>query len=298
MRTWKFTKHLNFTAERLSYNVSRLFAATTVLLLVGIFLFLTITGIGTFRHVPFKEFFLGTNWNPTAYQQQSWGILALVVGSLIVSSLALVFAIPLGFAIALYLSEVASPRKREILKPLVETVASVPSVVLGLLGLIVFAPVIARLFHVSSGLNALTASFLVGIIAVPTIASICEDALRNVNMKFREASMALGATKWTTIGKVVIPAAVSGITAGVMLGFGRAVGETMIVLMVAGNSRAFPTSFLSPVRPMTATIAIDIKEAVVGTLHWQSLFAIGLVLFVVTFFLNVIADIILHIRKV
>lgn len=269
-------------------------AAFTVILLVGIFLFLFTTGIGAFSKIPVMDFLLGTNWDPTAYHHPSWGILSLFTGTVIVTILSMIFAIPLGLSIAIYLSELAPPGLREILKPVIEMIAGIPTVVLGLLGLLYLAPLIAGIFHISNGLNALTASLLVAIAALPTIASICEDALWNVDSRHREASYALGATQWTTIKKIVIPCAKSGILAGIMLGLGRMIGETMIVLMVAGNSRAFPESILSPVRPMTSAITIDIKEAVVGSLHWQSLFAIGFILFLMTFVINLFADLLIH----
>lgn len=281
-----------------SENLPRLIfgatAALTVFSLISIFLFLLMSGVGAFNEIGIKEFFLGTDWNPTSFHTPSWGILSLIVGTLIISLLALFIALPFGLSIAIYLSEIASPKMREIFKPLIEMIASIPSVVLGFLGLLFLAPLIAKIFHLSNGLNALTASILVAIAALPTIASICEDALSSISLRFRETSLALGATKWTTIKKVVIPAAGPGLIAAIMLGLGRIIGETMIVLMVAGNSRAFPRSFLDPVRPMTANIAIEIKEVVVGSLHWQSLFAIGLTLFLITFVINLLADILVH----
>jgi phosphate transport system permease protein len=269
-------------------------ATLTVVILFGIFIFLLISGLGTFREIGLGEFFLGTDWNPTAFNAPSWGILSLVAGTVMISLLAISIAIPFGLSIAIYLSEIASPKTREILKPLVEMIASIPSVVLGFLGLLFVAPLIAGIFHLTNGLNALTASILVAIAALPTIASICEDALSNVNQRFREASLALGATKWTTIKRIVIPAASSGLIAACMLGLGRVIGETMIVLMVAGNNRAFPHSFLDAVNPMTANVAIEIKEVVVGSLHWQSLFMIGFVLFMMTFVINFIADLLIY----
>lgn len=273
-------------------------SAFTVLLLVGIFVFLLVSSIGTFKEVSIGDFLLGTDWNPTSFNNPSWGILSLVAGTLIISLLSLLIAVPLGLSMAIYLSEIAQFKVREILKPLIEMIASIPSVVLGLLGLLFLAPFIAKVFQLSNGLNALTASILVAVAALPTIASICEDAISSVPSKFREASLALGATKWTTIKKIVVPAAGHGLIAAIMLGLGRVIGETMIVLMVAGNSRAFPYSFLDPVRPMTANIAIEIKEAVVGSLHWQSLFAIGFILFLLTFFINFMADIFIHKKSV
>ena len=269
-------------------------AGLTVILLIGIFLFLFITGIGIFNNVSLKEFLFGTDWNPTSFHTPSWGIFSLIMSTLMISILSLFIAVPFGLFIAIYLAEIASPKIREIFKPLVEMIASIPSVVLGLLGLLFLAPLIAKIFHLSNGLNALTASLLVAIAALPTIASICEDALSSVPYRFREASVALGATKWTTIRRIVIPAAKSGLMAAIMLGLGRMIGETMIVLMVAGNSRAFPHSLLDSLRPMTANIAIEIKEVVINSLHWQGLFAIGLILFLMTFAINFLADLLIH----
>ena len=267
---------------------------TTLLLLVGIFLFLFITGISAFSEITINEFFLGTVWNPEAYGKPSWGILALILSTLIVTFGALIFAIPLGVVSAIYLSEIVSPKTREIVKPTIEMIASIPSVVLGLIGIIFLSPIIADIFGLSSGLNALTSSLIVGIMVLPTIISVSEDVITSLPKEFREASLALGATKYQTIKMVLIPAALSGIVASIMLGLGRAVGETMAVLMVAGNAIAMPTSFFDPVRPMTANIAIEIKEVVRGSLHYEALFAIGLVLFVMTFAVNLISDIIIN----
>src|SRR3989344_5525561 len=276
--------------EHAPYFIFGTTAVLTVGILIGIFAFLFIIGIQAFSSISLKEFFLSSNWNPNSFHTPSWGIISMVAGTLIVSLLSLIFAVPFGLAIAIYLAEIASPKIREILKPIIEMIASIPSVVLGFLGLLFLAPLVAKVFTLSNGLNALTASLLVAIASLPTIASISEDALSAVSSKFREASLALGATKWVTIKKVVIPAASSGLMAAIMLGLGRIIGETMIVLMVAGNTRAFPQSFLDSVRPMTANIAIEIKEVVTHSLHCQALFAIGLILFVITFIINFAAD--------
>ncbi len=283
-----------YLSENIPKWIFSFIAAITVTVLIGIFIFLLISGLGTFKEISIKAFFFGTDWNPTAFNTPAWGIFSLLVGTAMISLLALFIVVPFGLSIAIYLAEIASPRIREIFKPLVEMIASIPSVILGLLGLLFLAPLVGKIFHLSNGLNALTASILVAIAALPTIASLCEDALSSVNQRFREASLALGASEWTTIKKIVIPAAKSGLIAGIMLGLGRVVGETMIVLMVAGNSRAFPHSLLDPVRPMTANIAIEIKETVVGGLHWQALFMIGFILFIITFFINFLADILIH----
>ncbi|MFH1173601.1 MAG: phosphate ABC transporter permease subunit PstC [archaeon] len=264
---------------------------SALLVLCGIFIFLFTTGIQAFQHIPLGEFF-GTKWNPDGYDK-GWGITGMIVGTLLTTIGAMAFAIPLGIASAIYLAEIASPKTREVIKPVIEMIAGIPSVVLGLLGLIVLAPAIAALFGLSSGLNALTASIIVSIMVLPTIISISEDVLTALPNEFKEASLALGASHWQTIRMTLLPAASSGIIAAVMLGLGRAVGETMAVLMLAGNALAFPHSFFDAVRPMTANIAIEIKEVVQGSLHYQALFAIAIVLFLMTFLVNLIADLIL-----
>ena len=269
----------------------RLTGGVSVVLLVGIFIFLAVNASRILGSISLGEFLFGAVWNPTSYHAPLWGTLSLVYGTFIISALALIIALPLGLGTAVYLSEIAPRAVKEFLKPMVEMIASIPSVVLGLIGLLFLAPVIARLFGLSNGLNALTAAILVAFTALPTIASISEDALASVSPRLREASYALGASQWETIWRVSVPAALSGIVASVMLGFGRIIGETMIVLMVAGNSLAWPRSPLSPVRPMTATIAIEIKEVVVNSLHWHALFAVGLLLFLITFLLNIFVDV-------
>ncbi|HLD00689.1 MAG TPA: phosphate ABC transporter permease subunit PstC [Candidatus Nanoarchaeia archaeon] len=268
--------------------------AIALLTLIGIFLFLFTTGIKSFTQVSAGDFFTGRDWNPTAYQEPQWGILGLLVSTAMITLGSLVIAIPLGIAAAIYLSEIARPNVREIVKPIIEMIAGIPSVVLGLLGILFLAPAIADLFNLSSGLNALTSSIIVGIMVLPTIVSISEDVLRSLPKEFREAGLALGATKWQMIRMTLLPAGLSGLSAAVLLGLGRAIGETMVVLMVAGNSRAMPTSFFDPIRPITANIAIEIKEVVKDSLHYQTLFAMGLVLFALTFVINFISDLIIQ----
>ena len=280
-------------ADRLMHAVFGVIASSTVILLIGIFFFLLKSGAGLFREISPVAFF-GTVWNPNSISSVSWGIVPLALSTVMIAFGALVFAVPFGVALALYLAYLASRRTREILKPVIEMIAGIPSVVLGLIGLLFLAPFVARVFGSSNGLNALTASLLVGITVVPTIASLCEDALSSVPSRLMEASLALGATKWQTIRRVLLPSAASGMLAAVMLGLGRAIGETMVVLMVAGNSLAMPHGYLDPVRPMTATIAIEIREVVVGDLHWQALFAVGLSLFIATFILNTLTDFFLY----
>lgn len=267
---------------------------TSLIILIGIFVFLLLTGSKFFRAVPPQDFFLGSDWNPTAYSEPKWGILSLILSTLMVTIGALIIAVPIGIASAIYLAEIAKPKAREILKPIIEMIAGIPSVVLGLIGLLVLSPFVAKIFGLSHGLNALTASIIVAVMILPTIISISEDVITSLPNDFREASLALGSTKWQTIRMTLLPSALSGIVASIMLGLGRAVGETMAVLMVAGNSRAMPHSFFDPVRPMTSNIAIEIKEVVQGSLHYNSLFAIGLVLFIMTFSVNFISDLILE----
>ena len=266
----------------------------TLLILIGIFAFLFVTGIQTFAQIAPTEFFLGEEWNPGAYGEPKWGILSLIIGTLMIAFGSLIMAIPMGLAGAIYLSEIAGPKTREIIKPVIEMIAGIPSVVLGLIGILFLSPLIAKVFGLSNGLNGLTSSVIVGIMVLPTIISISEDVLTSLPNEFREASLALGATKWQMIRMTLLPAALSGIVAAIMLGLGRAIGETMVVLMVAGNAIARPTSFFDPVRPMTANIAIEIKEVVTGSLHYEALFAIGLVLFVMTFIVNFVSDIIIE----
>ena len=291
-------KFINSKEERIKIFLF-IVSITALLILVGIFFFLFFTGVQAFKEISLSEFLFGRLWNPTAYTTPSWGIFGLFVGTILITLSSMIIAVPLGIAVAIYLSEIAHPKTREVLKPTIEMISGIPSVVLGLIGLLFLAPLIAHIFNLSSGLNALTSSLIVAVMVLPTIISISEDVLTSLPNEFREASLALGATRWQTIRMTLLPAASSGIVAAIMLGLGRAVGETMAVLMVAGNSIAMPQSLLDPVRPMTANIAIEIKEVVQGSLHYEALFAIALVLFVLTFAVNLISDIIIekHIRK-
>lgn len=206
----------------------------------------------------------------------------------------MVLAVPLGIACAAYLAEVATPWEREIIKPVVEVLAAIPSVVLGFIGIVVLSPLIARIFNLNNGLNALNGSILLALMSLPTIISIAEDALAAVPREYKEASLALGATRLQTLVRVLLPAAGSGVTAAVMLGVGRAIGETMAVIMATGNALAFPAGFFSSVRTMTATIAIELGEVPFNTTHYYALFAVGFVLFGMTFLVSLLADIFLH----
>lgn len=265
-----------------------------IMILAGIFLLLVLNAMPTFKDVPWKEFLTGTNWNPSSDYNPGYGIVSMVVSTFMVTLGSLVIAVPIGIGTAAYLSDVASPKVREIAKPVVEILAGIPSVVIGFLGIVMVGPFIAKMTGTYSGLNALNGSVLLAVMALPTIVSLCEDALANVPKSFQEASLALGASHWQTLVKVKLQAASSGIIAACMLGMGRAIGETMTVLMATGNAPAFPSGFLNSVRPMTSTIAIELGEVPYFTTHYHALFAVGLVLFLITFVINMIADIVLH----
>jgi phosphate transport system permease protein len=238
------------------------------------------------------SFLTGASWYPTAEPSPQFGILALILGSLVVTVGSILVALPVGLAGAVYLSEVAHPATRALLKPTIEVLAGIPSVVFGFFGLVVVVPFLQRLFDLSVGETALAGILMLAIMALPTIVTVSEDALAAVPGSYREASLALGATQWQTIVRVTVPAALSGITAATMLGVGRAVGETMTVLMVTGNAAQLPKSLLMPVRTLTATIAAELGEAPQGGEHYRTLFAIGIVLFLITFVINLVADLV------
>jgi phosphate transport system permease protein len=265
-----------------------------VIVLIGIFAILLYTAIPAFREISLKEFFGNRTWDPTSPEKAEYGLLSMIVSTLMCTVGALLIAIPIGLGVASYLSDVAHWRVREIVKPIVEILAGIPSVVTGFLGIVLFGPIIAKIFHTGHGLNAVNGSFLLAIMALPTIISISEDSLNAVPSVYAEASLALGASRWQTLVRVKIPAALSGIIASFMLGMGRAIGETMTVLMATGNARSFPHGFLESVRTMTANIAIELGEVPYYTTHYYALFAIGLVLFIMTFIVNLIADVILN----
>ena len=265
-----------------------------VIILLGILALLVFTSMPALKEIRLSEFLFSTNWNPTSYVKSCYGIVSMLVSTFMVTSGALLIAIPLGIGTAAYLSDVATSRVREIAKPVVEILAGIPSVVIGFLGIVLVGPVIAKIFGLHNGLNAINGSVLLAIMALPTIISLSEDALKSVPKFYEEASLALGATHWQTLIRVKIPAALSGIIASCMLGMGRAVGETMTVLMATGCAPAMPGSFLDSVRTMTSTIAIELGEVPYNTTHYYALFAIGLVLFIITFIINMASDIILH----
>lgn len=261
-----------------------------VIILLGIFLMLFLNGLQTFKDVRPFEFFFTTKWNPSAYGESSYGILSMIVSTFMVTLGAMIIAVPLGIGASVYIAEIASQRTRDILKPIIGILAGIPSVVIGFIGIVLVGPFIAKVFGLSSGLNALNGSILLAVMSLPTIISVSEDAIREVPKEYKEASYALGANKWATLIKVTIPAAYSGIVVSVMLGIGRAIGETMTVLMATGNAPAMPHGFFDSVRTMTATIAIEMGEVPYGTTHYYSLFAIGATLFLISLGVNLIAE--------
>lgn len=265
-----------------------------VIILAGIFGLLLTNTLPAFKEISLKEFFTSHIWDPTSPERPQYGILSMVVSTLMVTFGALVIAVPIGLGVAAYLSDVAHWRVREIVKPIIEILAGIPSVVVGFLGIVLFGPFIAKIFNIPSGLTALNGSLLLAIMALPTIISISEDSLNAVPLAYSEASLALGASRWQTLIRVKIPAALSGIIASIMLGMGRAIGETMTVLMATGNARSFPHGFLDSIRTLTANIAIELGEVPYYTTHYYALFAVGFVLFVITFLVNLMADILLN----
>ncbi len=240
--------------------------------------------------VSFSKFISGTEWFPTSRPAASMGVLPLLLGTLLVSFFAIIFALPLGLAASIYLAEIADERIRRILKPVIELLAGIPSVVYGFFGLVVIVPLVQRTFDLPVGETALAGSIVLAIMALPTIITVSEDALRTTPRAMKEASLALGASQWQTIRKVVVPYAASGITAAAILGIGRAIGETMAALMVTGNSAIMPHSLLQPVRTIPATIAAELGEAPFGGLHFKALFALGCILFIITLIINFLVE--------
>ena len=237
-------------------------------------------------NINFADFFAGKTWMPTAQPAPQFGVLPIILGTLMVSFAAIAIALPFALAAAVFLSEIADKRLYKLLKPAIELLSGIPSVVYGFFGLIVVVPIVQKTFGLDVGETALSGAIILAIMALPTIITIAEDAMRATPDTLREASLALGANKWQTIYKVVIPHAKSGITAGVVLGIGRAIGETMAVLMVCGNAAVIPHTLLEPIRTIPATIAAELGEAPQGGAHYSALFMLACILFVLTLLIN------------
>jgi phosphate transport system permease protein len=268
--------------------VIRVLGFSTIGFVLLIFAFLLKEGLPVFFEVPWANL-LGTRWYPTF---DLFGTVPILLGSILVTVTAIAIALPLGLGTAVFVREIAPAWAREILKPMIEVLAGIPSVVLGFFGMILLAPIIREGLGAPTGLTAFTGALLLAYMSLPTIISVAEDALDAVPKSYRDAGLAMGATQWQTVWKVVVPAARSGIVTAVMLGMGRAIGETMAVMMVTGNAARLPLtldSLFRPVRTMTATIAAEMGEVAQGSVHYHALFGIGIILFVLTFIINLAA---------
>jgi phosphate transport system permease protein len=273
----------------------RLCGISAILFVFGIFFFVFREGSQLLFHgFRFREFFFSQEWYPTSERHVRYGALALIAGTTCVTALAMALAVPFGIGAAIFISEFCGPRAKEPLKVVIELLAAIPSVVWGFIGLTVMNRLIISLFHTPIGLNVLNGGVILALMSVPIIVSIGEDALKAVPDAYREAALALGVTRWQLIYRVLLPAAKNGILAAVLLGVGRAVGETMAVLMATGHAVHIPTSLMDSVRTLTATIAAELGEAAVHSNHYQVLFVIGILLFTITFAVNLAADLIVR----
>jgi phosphate transport system permease protein len=284
-QTGKGRKRKEQTIRFLFFGIA--LASITTLGLILIFLF--VEGIPIFNKVSVHSFLFGEYWYPTD-DPPEFGIFPLIVASIAVTVVSAVISIPLGVLTALYLAESASAQIRAWVKPVVELIAALPSVVIGFFGMVIVAPFLQNTLDLPTGLNLFNASLMLAFMSIPTICSISEDAIFGVPTELKEASLALGATRWETIWRVIIPASISGICTAVILGMSRAIGETMVVLMVAGGAAMVPHSLFDPVRPMPASIAAEMAEAPFRGDHYYALFATGIVLFAFTLIFNLVAD--------
>jgi phosphate transport system permease protein len=278
-----------FVIEKLIF----LSGIASIVFVALIFVFLLKEGVALFKTISPGAFLSGRFWYPIS-DPPKLGILPLILGSLLVTAGAIVLAVPLGIASAFYIAEIAPRRLRGVLKSLVEILAAIPSVVLGFIGMITLVPFIKKFFNLPTGLTALSGAIMLAFMALPTIISISEDSINAVPREYKEGAIALGATHWQTLYRVVIHGALPGVIAAAMLGIGRVFGETMAVMMVTGNAAVIPRGLMQPVRTLTATIAAEMGEAVRGSEHYYALFAIGIVLFLISFAINFTADLFLN----
>ena len=285
----KVKKHRSIIYDIIIEKFFYIAGFSSLLVLLTIMIFLITEGLPLFREISISDFILGKEWYPASLKPR-YGIMPLIVSSVYITIIASIIAVPLSLSVAIYISELAGTTVKEIVKPAIEIIASIPSVVIGFFGMVVVAPFMMEHFNIDSGLNLFNASLMLAFMAVPTIASISEDAISSVPVSLKEASYALGANRWQTMVHVTIPASLSVIWTAIILGISRVIGETMIVLMVAGGAAVLPDSIFSPVRPLTSNIAAEMAEASVGGTHYRALFAIGIILFIITFIFNIIAD--------
>lgn len=279
--------------EKFIETLIRFCGVSAILFVFGIFFFVFREGAPfLFGGLSWGKFIFSTEWYPTSHSNLRYGVGALIVGTFSVTTLAMLIAVPFGLGAAVFVSEFCGKRTKEALKIIIELLAAIPSVVWGFIGLSVMNPLIQTVFHVPIGLNVLNGAVLLALMSVPIMVSIGEDALKAVPDSYREAALALGATRWQTVYRVLLPGAKSGLLAAVLLGVGRAVGETMAVLMATGHAVNIPGSVFDPVRTLTATIAAELGEAAAGSDHYRVLFVIGILLFSITFVVNLSADLI------
>ncbi len=266
-------------------------ASIAILFMIMIFLFME--GIPIFKKISIYDFIFGKYWYPTS-SPPDFGIFPLIIASVAVTLVSAAISIPLGVLTAIYLAELANKRIAELIKPVVELLAALPSVVIGFFGMVIVAPFLQETFGIPTGLNLFNAALMLAFMSVPTICSISEDAIYSVPSALKEGSLALGATHLETLIRVIIPASISGISTAVILGMSRAIGETMVVLMVAGGAAMIPESLFDPVRPMPSSIAAEMAEAPFRGDHYYALFATGIILFLFTMLFNLIADHVTH----
>lgn len=288
---WRQKKSTKPKSEKIIEFIIRAGGYSSIVLIAAILFFILKESFPFLvNRFDFTEFFFSTNWNPASVNKITYGVLALFVGTLAVTVISMLIAVPLGLATAFYISEFCHPKTREIYKILIEFLAAIPSVVWGFVAIMMINPLIINVFHVPIGLNVLNASIILALMSLPLIVSVGEDALRAVPETYREAAEAMGATKWEVATRVLLPAAKNGLMAAALLGVGRALGETMAVLMATGHSIQIPHSIFDPARTLTATIAAELGESPKGGEHYQALFAIGLLLFILSFIVNITAD--------
>ncbi len=295
MNTVQDQRNLAWFVDKAVQIVVFVGGCSAVVFILGIFIFITKEGTGfVWDTLDVGEFFTSPRWRPASDVNPTFGALALIVGTASVTGTAMLVAIPFSLGSAIYISEFASNRTREILKVLVELLAAIPSVVWGFIGLTLMNPLIIELFDVPIGLGILNSGLILGLMAAPIMTTIAEDALKAVPDQYREAAEAMGATRWQIVWKVVLPAAKNGLVAAILLGVGRGFGETMAVLMASGHSINLPTSVFDSVRALTATIAAELGETAAGSDHYRALFTLGILLFLVTFTINLCADLLVR----
>lgn len=290
---------LAWIIDKAVYLIVFIGGVSAVVFILSVFTFITEQGIEFISTtINWKEFFTSPAWRPTSDSHPTYGALALIVGTASVTGFAMLLAVPFSLGAAIFVAEFAKGKAREILKILIELLAAIPSVVWGFIGLSILNPLIIDVFDVPIGLNLLNAGVILGLMAAPIMTSIAEDALKAVPDHYREAAEAMGATRWQIIWKVVLPAGKKGLLAAILLGIGRGFGETMAVLMCSGHSINLPGSVFDSVRALTASIAAELGETAVGSDHYGALFALGILLFIVTFIINLAADLVVNgIRK-